>query len=554
MATPTLLSVSNVALPNTADSGNVSVTAPTGANACVIGGTFYVSDNSVVTSLTGSQLTTTTNGGLRTATASGGNYMSSYAQAFQVTATGSQTIRLQKTGGYAEGPTCQIAWLTVDDPTDFVRTGGFLIDSQNASPDTLTVTINSATTDLVLGMFGTDGSSADPSAPTGTTQQGTLQTTQFDKSVTFTVNSPGASTTTITAGSRAYPTLFGISLKAGSSGPTNYKLTCDVGAYATTGIAAALRRGYSMTAVVGVYSLTGQDAQLRRGYSLAAVTGGYTLTGIDATLVYVANPTNYSLTCDVGAYSITGHDAILNRGYSLAASVGSYSLTGEDATLIYTPGAANYSLSCDVGAYALTGYDANLTYSQGTTNYTLSCDTGVYTLTGNAAVTSAGRRIGADVGAYSSTGQAAGLVFGRRLVADTGAYSLTGHDATLTATVAIAYTLSCETGDYSLTGNNADLIYPGGVQPQIGVFWPPFWWYKNTELEEELEKLAPDVKETLIEAAEKTVNDEPVEIRAVLKKEKIRYRNRYKEIYLQIVEEMRQSEEDEEIAVITAFL
>lgn len=225
MATPTLLSVSNVALGNTADSGNVSVTAPTGANACVIGGTFYVGDNSVVTSLTGSQLTSTTNGALKTATPSGGNYMSSYAGAFQVTATGSQTIRLQKTGGYSEGPTCQIAWLTVDDPTDFVRTSGFLIDTQASSPDTLSVALASATTDLVLGIFGTDGSSSDPSAPSGTTQQGTLQTTQFDKSIVFSVDSPGASTTTITVGSRAYPTLIGISLKAGGGGATTHATT-----------------------------------------------------------------------------------------------------------------------------------------------------------------------------------------------------------------------------------------------------------------------------------------------------------------------------------------
>ena len=94
----------------------------------------------------------------------------------------------------------------------------------------------------------------------------------------------------------------------------------------------------------------------------------------------------------------------------------------------------------------------------------------------------------------------------------------------------------------------------GAEDPQVGIFWPPFWWYKNEELEEELEKLAPEVKEVIIEAAEKAINDEPVEIRAELKKEKIRYRNQYKEIYLRIVEEMRQSEEDEEIAAIVAFL
>lgn len=333
MATPTLLSVSNVALPNTADSGNVSVTAPTGANACVIGGTFYVGDNNVPTSLTGSQLVATTNGALKTATPSGGSHMGSYAGAYQVSATGSQTIRLQKTGSYGEGPTCQIIWLTVDDPTDFVRTGGFLIDTQASVPDTLAVTLNSATTDLVVGMFGTDGSSAAPTAPTGTTQQGTTQTTNADLSLVFKVTTPGASTTTITAGSRDFPTLFGISLKAGGGGGgiTGTLAATESGSDAISSSGTVLVEGAltvtetgSDTAVLaGAVLVDGDLAATETGSDTAVIQGGAVATGdLDAT---EAGSDTAAL---AGTVLVEGELSVSEVGSDTAALVGTVLVEG----------------------------------------------------------------------------------------------------------------------------------------------------------------------------------------------------------------------------------
>lgn len=196
-----------------------------------------------------------------------------------------------------------------------------------------------------------------------------------------------------------------------SASPTNYTLTCDVGAYTLTGVAAALRRGYTLTA-------------------------------------------------DVGAYAITGQSATVSRGYRITADVGTYSLTGQDATLNYVPGAANYSLTCDTGAYTLTGHDATLTYSAGTANYTLTCETGAYALTGVDAITSFGRRLVADVGAYSLTGIDAALRRGYSLAADTGSYALTGYDADLVYTPAgpVNYTLTCEVGAYLLGGGETTFV------------------------------------------------------------------------------------------------
>lgn len=305
-----------------------------------------------------------------------------------------------------------------------------------------------------------------------------------------------------------------------AGGPTNYSLTCDVGSYSLTGIAALLRRGYSLTADVGSYALTGQNAALRRGYSLVCSTGAYAITGYDATLTYVPGPTAYSLTCDVGSYSLTGYDATLTYGagptnYSLTCDVGSYAITGYDATLTYSAGAANYSLSCDVGAYALTGIDATLTYTPGAAHYTLTCDTGAYALAGVAATLSFGRRLTADTGSYAMTGQAATLVYGRRLICATGSYSLTGQDATLTAVISgpIAYSLACEVGSYSLSGLDASLVYASGqggnltkaapgLTPKV---WPGLSIRYEGKPKRRLEQLEEEERERIEEIAEQAV-------------------------------------------------
>lgn len=328
MATPVPLSVVNVALPNTGDSGNISVTAPSGANACVIGGTYYISDNNVPTSLTGSQLASTTNGTLRTATASSGAHMGNYAAAFKVNATGSQTIRLQRTGGYGEGPTCQIVWLTVDDPDDFVRTGGFLIDSQSSVPDTLSVVLNSALTDLVIGMFGTDGSSAAPTAPTGTTQIGTTQTTNADSSLAFQVTTPGASTTTITAGARDFPTLFGIALKAGSGGSTtdlviqNLAVASQTGAPALTLDTTLAAANLAVASQLGAPALTLDTTLAPANLAVASQLGAGDLTVTPGLLV-----DNLTVASQLGAVDLTLDTSLVAAGLDVASQLGNVDLT-----------------------------------------------------------------------------------------------------------------------------------------------------------------------------------------------------------------------------------
>lgn len=325
-----------------------------------------------------------------------------------------------------------------------------------------------ATTPIRQGLFGAGASSTSHVLPSMTAHDdsvilsylslGSAQSatppgsmTEHEDSATFgassadeTLTTDGATGTRTFTISSATDSVYGfIEIQGTSSGTTNYSLTCDVGAYTLTGVAATVSRGYSLAADVGAYAITGEAATVSRGYRIAADVGSYSITGHDATLILVANPTNYTLTCDVGAYSLTGHDA----------------------TLTYSAGAANYSLLCDVGACALTGHDATLTYTPGIANYTLACDTGVYALTGHDAVTTFGRRLVADVGSYSLTGIASTVSRGYSLSADVGAYALTGYDADLiyTTTGPTAYTLVCETGAYVLSGIDAAMVFSGAV-------------------------------------------------------------------------------------------
>lgn len=512
MATPTRLSVSNVALPNTADSGSVSITIPTGANACRIAGTYYVTDSSVPTSVTGSAFAATTNGALRVNNPSSGSYMGHFSVLFKVTATGSQTIRVQKTGGYSEGPTCQIIWYTVDDPDNFVPTGGHLVAQPTAVPQALALTVNSNTTDLVDGLFGTDGSSADPSAPTGTTQQGTMQTTQFDKQIAFSVNSPGASTTTVTAGSRDYPALSLASLR-GSSGGTGYVLEITPGSYALTGSSAATLAGRLSSVTPGSYAISGSSARTNYNRVASVTPGSYDLTGSSAALVLTR-----SLNVTPGSYSITGSDGVLSAGLLVNVTPGSYAVSGADVELVYTPASPALEINVTPGSYGFTGADGTLLKSS-----VLNVTPGVYSLSGANAGLFVGKVLSVDPGAYVLTGTSAALLGSKVLGVDPGAYSVTGSNVELEY-VTPNKELAVTPGAYLFTGYPVELVYSGEAGPGRSAGFvlvdhePKSWWKRKPKAvpvavaEKRIKRVAKAIDEI---AAEKIEQDEPINQREV---------------------------------------
>lgn len=521
-----------------------SFTVPSGANAFIASGIWYDGANQAVTNVSGSRITTD-----NVAAVASSGAMGVYSVRGRVNSTGSDTWSITKAGFFSEGPTCQVQFYSVADNTNFVRQQQVVGDTSGA----ISRSVTSTTSDLVDAWIMSDGGGTVSGAISGYTAVGTEQTVNADKSRVFQANSPGASSTSITGPANSYPGLVIASVYDSSASPTNYTLTCDVGAYTLTGVAAALRRGYTLTANTGNYAITGQAATTKRGYSLTA---------------------------DVGSYSLTGQAATFPRDYSLTADCGSYSLTGEDATLTFSAGSTAYSLVCDVGAYSLTGQDATLTYTPGAANYSLTCDTGAYSLSGVDAGLNYGRRLVLDTGAYSLTGQAAGVIYGRRLVADTGVYSLTGQDATLTAVISgpIAYSLPCETGNYSLVGIDADLTFVE-VDDVVLLGGGPGLPRKKkkrvvrTELDkdsylyrllspEQREVVTPEVAEVIEAQAVEEVEQpkKPAQakkaLRSALKDEGLAYREAYREVLTLIVQEKRrqQAEDDEEEEALAVAL
>ena len=232
MATPTLISVVNVAFPGG------SVTIPPGADAYVAAGTYYDGASQAITGLTGSRITTQT---LRAVAST--DYMGAYLAWGKVNSTGSDTLSLTKAGFFSEGPTCQIAFLAVDDPDDFVRDDECVANIGGA----ISRTLDSATSDLLLAWIGSDGGGTVSGAITGWTAQGTEQTTNADKSRVFRANTPGATSTSITGPANSYPTLCAISLKEGGGlSPVSVDLSVTDAADTISG-AAGLTVGASLT-------------------------------------------------------------------------------------------------------------------------------------------------------------------------------------------------------------------------------------------------------------------------------------------------------------------
>jgi hypothetical protein len=156
-----------------------------------------------------------------------------------------------------------------------------------------------------------------------------------------------------------------------------YSLSCDPGAYTTTGSDATL------TATVASLTVRVMDgATIIRQEVLtpgALATTPFALTTperdaitswppfirliktnsqIDVAEVWWTAPLSSgspTLTVDAGSYAVTGSDATLVVGRVLSTDAGSHAVTGADATLTYAR-----ALVADAGSYAVTGADATL--------------------------------------------------------------------------------------------------------------------------------------------------------------------------------------------------
>jgi hypothetical protein len=335
---------------------------------------------------------------------------------------------------------------------------------------------------------------------------------------------------------------------SGGGGPASYALTANAGTYSLTGGSAVLTKtsgsvAYSLTATAGTYALTGGTASLKIGRKITASAGTYALTGGTASL-----KTGRSLTASAGSYALTGGSATLTKStagisYALSALAGSYGLTGGTASLL-----VGRKLTANAGTYSLTGGSATLTKSGAVVNYSL---------TGNA-------------GSYSLTGGSAALSVGRKITALAGSYSLTGGSALMVKVGSTAYTLTGDAGVYLLSGGDAVLSWSGESKPIELLGGGPgklkddktSYWHRllSAPVVHKLEELEPEVADVIEQKAAAVVEkrytqkEAQIEMRQAMDQMGFAYTQAYKRIYLELVSEMKQAQEDETIAHIVAAL
>lgn len=185
-----------------------------------------------------------------------------------------------------------------------------------------------------------------------------------------------------------------------------------------------------------------------------------------------------------------------------------------------------------------------LTGGGGSANYSLSCDAGSYALAGKTAT----------------------ITRSRVLIAASGSYAIAGKAATIVKASSGAYLINAESGSYALTFSGATLARTGGSDVQLlgggpgafkrekGSAWDrllsPPTQYKLAQIEPEA---AQEIEAQAV--AEVTQPDHKAEqMREAMDRLGIAYREAYQEIYRELVAEMRQAQEDEQIAQIMALL
>lgn len=197
-----------------------------------------------------------------------------------------------------------------------------------------------------------------------------------------------------------------------------------------------------------------------------------------------------------------------------------------------TTGGTNYTLTAQGGAYSLTGAPATITKATSGVNYTLTANGGLYALTGGAA----------------------GLIIGRRIAASGGVYALTGGQATIAKTSgAASYVLTALGGAYLVSGGSASLNVTTTAPLGGGVRLRKTYQYKY---QAELDKLAPEVASAISAKAVEVVSQEAsqAQARETLARMGIAYQQAYQEIFAELVAEMRQAQEDEQIALLVASI
>ncbi|HTH11900.1 MAG TPA: hypothetical protein VMA55_20200 [Acidovorax sp.] len=251
----------------------VEFSVPAGANAFKASGIWYDGAAEDITGISGIQIAVDS----LTSVASSSS-MGAYSVHGRVFASGPDTWLISKSGFFSEGPTCQVQFYNVADPTNFVREQHVVGDTSGV----ITRSVASTTADLVDAWVMSDGGGTVTGAIAGYTAAGSQQTTNADHSLVFRANSPGASSTSITGPNNSFPALVIASIFDASSSTTHATSGVLVGQGASIAGAAARTRAHPSSGVlVGPgAAITGSAARTRAHPSSGVLVGpGATVVG-----------------------------------------------------------------------------------------------------------------------------------------------------------------------------------------------------------------------------------------------------------------------------------
>jgi len=194
----------------------------------------------------------------------------------------------------------------------------------------------------------------------------------------------------------------------------------------------------------------------------------------------------------------------------------------------------------------------------------LTAQAGSYALTGLASTLKAARSLTGSAGSLSLAGSSATLKLGRALSASAGAYSLSGQPATLTRYTpgsGTSYALTAEPGQYRMQGQRAEMAV--GMQMVHGWAAPGTAWHAllsppTRRRLRQIEEEAPEVAQAIEEAAQAAVvqpatSVEPPDFGAIDRRKR-ETRAAYETFFRNLVDEIRQADEDEQIMRVMAQL
>lgn len=145
--------------------------------------------------------------------------------------TGAQTATLSWNGSGAgfltELGALAAFYLVADDPADCFRAEDSDVSQYGTGSATCTTTVASAADDVVLGVTTAFGGI--PATPSGCTSLATAASIGGNGMRIWQVNSPGASSTSITSGTESFPSQYMASFKSGAAAAVKRLLTLGVG-------------------------------------------------------------------------------------------------------------------------------------------------------------------------------------------------------------------------------------------------------------------------------------------------------------------------------------